>query len=260
MYLRRFAAVVFAATALAGSADATILTFDINTEQPFTNLPMDQGYGDRVTALTMGAYQYGLGFGDGLTPNITVDYSGATPAATAALTRWSADYGDLVNVLENEDDGDTLLRVLFSADAGYMVKLFSFDLAGWPDSDYTIRGLTVTSGDFTLYSANNVFVEGTSGHSSFDFGAAGLTGESIAINIDLTGLGGNSDNIGIDNIRFGQSPPGVLIDQPPTTVPEPATWAMMLLGFLTIGAAARRRRIAWTSKLQLANPAWVSRT
>jgi hypothetical protein len=260
MYLRRFAALVFAATALAGSAHATILTFDTDTSQPFTNLNMDQGYGDRVTALTMGKFSYGIGFGDGLTPNVTVSYAGATPGATAALTRWSADYGDLVNVLENEADGDTLLRILFTADAGYQVKLFGFDLAGWPDSDYTIPGLTVTSGDFTLYSAANVFVEGTNGHSSFDFGPAGLVGESIAINIDLTGLGGASDNIGIDNIRFGQSPPGVLIDQPPSTVPEPATWAAMLLGFLTIGAAARRRRITWASELQGATSAWVSRT
>lgn len=256
MYLRRFAAIAFAATALAGSANATILTFDTDTTQPFTNLNMDQGYGDRVSALTMGKYSYGLGFGDGLTPNVTVSYSGGTP--NAALTRWSADYGDLVNVLENEDDGDTLLRVLFTADAGYMVKLFSFNLAGWPDSDYTIRGLSVTSGDLTLYSASNVHVEGTSGHSPFDFGA-GFTGQTLAINIDLSGLGGASDNIGIDNIRFGQSPPGVLIDQPPSTVPEPATWATMLLGFLTIGVAARRRRITWVSRLREADPAWASR-
>lgn len=238
MYLRSLAALAFAATALAGSAHATILTFDTDTAHPFSNLPMTQDYGDRVSALDMGLFHYGLG-AEGFTPNVVVSYGGGFPGAE--LTRWSADYGDLVNVLENESDGDTLLRILFTADAGYTVKLFGFDLAGWPDSDYEIRGLSVTSGDFTLYSASGVHVEGTSGHSPFDFGA-GLSGQTLAINIDLSGLGGASDNIGIDNIRFGQSPPGVSIDHPPSAVPEPAAWTVMLLGFLTIGSVARRRR------------------
>ena len=243
MYLRRFAALAFAATALAGPADATILTFDTDTAHPFSNLPMDQAYGDRVTAANQGGASYGLGF-EGLTPNVVVSYGGGFPGAE--LTRWSADYGDLVNVLENESDGDTLLRILFTADAGYMAKLFSFDLAGWPDSDYTIAGLSVTSGDTVLYAASNVHVEGTNGHSAFDFGA-GLTGQTLAINIDLTGLGGASDNIGIDNIRFGQSPPGVAIDTPPAPVPEPEAWAIMLLGFGALGAVARRRRTVWAA-------------
>ncbi|MBX3485420.1 PEPxxWA-CTERM sorting domain-containing protein [Phenylobacterium sp.] len=256
MYLRGFAAVVFAATALAGSARATILTFDTDTRQPFSSLIMDQAYGDRVTALTMGKFQYGIGLGDGLTPNVTVAYSGGTPGAI--LTRWNADYGDLVNVLTNDDDGDTVLRILFTADEGYTVKLFGFDLAGWNHSDYTLPGLTVTSGDAVLYAAEGVHVEGANGHSTFDFGL-GLSGRTLAIDIDLTGLGFDSDNIGIDNIRFGQSPPGVLIDQPPSTVPEPAAWATMLLGFLTIGAAARRRRTTWASRFREAGPAWASR-
>lgn len=239
---------IVGAAALAGPADATILTFDINTAQPFSNLQMDQAYGDRVTGLVQGPAAYGVG-AEGFTPNVTADYSGGFEGAP--LTRWSADYGDLTNVLENEFDGDTLLRVTLTADAGYTATLFGFDLAGWPDTDWTIRGLSVTSGDVVLYTLASAHVEGTGGHSAFDFGA-GLTGQALAINIDLSGLGGASDNIGIDNIRFGQSPPGAAIDQPPSAVPEPSAWAMMLLGFMTIGAVTRRRRISRAPVAQVA--------
>jgi hypothetical protein len=41
--------------------------------------------------------------------------------------------------------------------------------------------------------------------------------------------------------------PGVLyvrLDDPPAAVPEPASWAMMLLGLAAIGSAMRRRRCA----------------
>ena len=248
MYVRRLAALMIAAVALAGPAKATILTFDIDNGQPNAVLAMDQAYGDRVTSLVQGKASYGLG-AEGFTPNVVASYSGGFVGAD--VVRWPSDYGDLTNVLENESDGDTLLRILFTADAGYAVKLFGFDLGGWPDSDYTIRGLSVTSGDTVLYTASDVHVEGASGHSAFDFGA-GLTGQTLAINIDLSGLGGFSDNIGIDNIRFGQSPPGVAIDQPPTAVPEPSAWALMILGFMTIGAAARRRRITQASRVRTA--------
>jgi hypothetical protein len=42
--------------------------------------------------------------------------------------------------------------------------------------------------------------------------------------------GGDNDSFGVDNLRFG----GV--------VPEPATWAMMIIGFGAAGSVIRRRR------------------
>jgi hypothetical protein len=56
-----------------------------------------------------------------------------------------------------------------------------------------------------------------------------------------------SEDLGFDSFRF-QSPTfrdGVLsykLLPPGSAVPEPATWAMMILGFGLVGAAARRRR------------------
>ena len=47
---------------------------------------------------------------------------------------------------------------------------------------------------------------------------------------------GSANQTGFDNITFGSATPGR------GAVPEPSTWAMMLLGFGAVGAAMRRRR------------------
>ena len=49
-------------------------------------------------------------------------------------------------------------------------------------------------------------------------------------------FGGTANQTGFDNITFGSATPGT------GAVPEPSTWAMMLLGFGAVGAAMRRRR------------------
>jgi hypothetical protein len=70
------------------------------------------------------------------------------------------------------------------------------------------------SGQFCPYSAAGVSFSGTA--------------RSIA-------FGGVANQIVFDDITFGSSTPG-------SVVPEPATWAMMILGFGAIGASMRRRR------------------
>jgi len=49
-------------------------------------------------------------------------------------------------------------------------------------------------------------------------------------------FGGTANQTGYDNITFGSATPGG------APVPEPGTWAMMLLGFGGLGVAMRRRR------------------
>ena len=50
------------------------------------------------------------------------------------------------------------------------------------------------------------------------------------------GFGGTVNQIGFDNITLGSATPGA------GAVPEPGTWAMMLIGFGAVGFAMRRRR------------------
>jgi hypothetical protein len=56
------------------------------------------------------------------------------------------------------------------------------------------------------------------------------------------GMPGDPGPDGPGNPGIPGTPPGVLDPGGGAPVPEPATWAMMILGFFSIGAAIRRRR------------------
>ncbi len=68
------------------------------------------------------------------------------------------------------------------------------------------------------------------------YGPAGVLFEGIARSVSF---GGVANQIVFDDITFGSDVPG-----PGGGVPEPATWAMLIMGFGLVGSAARRRRVA----------------
>lgn len=231
-----------------GPAGATILLFDqardssgmvVATSSLANTLPAD--YGDDVTGATMavpgGDFTYGDG-GEGFTPDVTVDIFTATGIADPRARLGTTGYGNLVNVVFGEGPGvggSPTLSVLFTAAFGYVVDLYGFELAGWPGADYTIAAVEVFAGATTLFSATNVLVEGNATgpqHTTFAFGPP-LSGAELLLRLDLSNLAsGVQDNVGIDSIRFGQTPPRV--------VPEPA--AALPLATLVLAAARRRRR------------------
>lgn len=235
-------------------ARATILLFDQerdaatqSTVQPTSSggtLPAD--YGDRVTGAVMavpgGSFTYGDG-GEGFTPNVTVDiFSAAATPTDPRVNLWQTGYGDLVNVIFAEGPGTAgapLLSVRFTADPGYTVDLYGFELAGF-GTDYVIDGVTVFAGATTLFSETDVLVEGNlSGprRTSFAFGTP-LSAPDLLLQVDLSNLAsGIQDNVGMDAIRFGQTPPPSF-----STVPEPATAPLLLAG-LAFTVVSRRRSI-----------------
>jgi hypothetical protein len=76
------------------------------------------------------------------------------------------------------------------------------------------------------------------------FNLSGFTDlSSVSVGPQLTAAGGVDsgflafDNIGFSSAGTGEPPPGV-----PDPVPEPALWAMMIMGFGGVGAMMRRGR------------------
>jgi len=218
-------AAVAGAFILSGWANATILTFDIPNLTNFQNAIQD--YGDNVTGLVDGTGSYGVG-AEGFTANITAEYGTIDPAY------WTSGYSDLTNVLFDDADSRGPLELILTADAGYSVALYDFDLGAF-GADRTVTSVRVTDETSTvLFESLGDTISGAT-HSDYFFSSP-LSGQSLTITIDQILLGGASDDVALDNIRFGQ------FENQNAPVPEPAT--MTLLGMGLVGLAARRRKTA----------------
>ncbi len=120
----------------------------------------------------------------------------------------------MFNVVENEPEGHNGYSITFVADAGYQVSLTSLDMGNWGGA-ISVPGLSITDGNgLELFSASNISLVANvvQSHTSFDFGS--LLANTLILHIDTTGLGGASDNVGLDNIQFSQV----------TAVPIPAAF------------------------------------
>lgn len=245
---------------------ATVLVFDQERDAvsqtivgPTTSggrLPAD--YGDNVTGAVVnvpgGAFTYAEE-GEGFTPNVELDIfaAGATPT-DSHVRLWQNGYGDLENVIFTEGPGTQgapLLSVRLTADYGYLVDLYGFDLGGF-GADYTIAGVSVLAGGTTLFAQADVLVEGNPlgpGHTAIVF-AEPLSAPELLIEIDISNLpAGIQDNIGLDNLRFGQTT---------LVVPEPAT--LLLIGMMGLGwrgfeSMRRRGRVALLTGRHVDTPA-----
>lgn len=209
----------------ARSVDAdVVLTFD--QSGIFDSVSIDQNYGDRVTASTDGlghSYDIIAGNGYGLTPNVEASYT----AGSADL--WTTGYGDLTNVFYDEIDFSLGFELELIADAGFEVGLFGFDMAAFGTGE-VLPGINVTDqNDTVLWSIGPTSISGST-RNSFDTG--GIFAESITISIDLTGLGGGSDNIGIDNVHFAQRT---------SAVPEPAGTSLIVAAAMSLFCRRRRK-------------------
>lgn len=225
--MRRFIRVLAAMTALTplASANASILTFD---DLGLTNYsPISQDYGDSISSLNDGVGSYLEG--NGFTPNVNVSYRTVNADGTVYedhLEFWAAGYGDLTNIAFASNEG-RYAEITLTADAGWLVTLNSFDLAGYsvPRPD---QSLLVYSTDLTSPLVDYSPVTGVNpGHTTY---TPSVTAQSLTIRF------GTSWNVGIDNINFDQ----VLAGTSPV-VPEPTSMALLGCGLLG-GALARYRR------------------
>jgi hypothetical protein len=238
-------ALALSATSLAAPSAATVLSFDW-TRDPVTGnvagtvspseLPSD--YGDFVTGASVavpgGAFLYGEA-GEGFTPNVAVDIrAGFATPTDPRVELWALGFGDLENVVYGLP-GSSFMEVVLTADPGVEVVLYGFDLGGYPGSDWVINAVHVLSPTATLFTQTSVLVEGGGGavrHTTFSF-ATPLVASELVIRIDYANLTtGRQDNVGLDNLRFGQNP---------AAVPEPALGWLFGAGTLALAARAMNR-------------------
>ncbi len=183
-------------TAVTGTTE---LTFDLDGFGNFSNI--DQGYGDRVTAVKMGNFNY-AGSG-GFTPNIEVQFGpeGADPAI------WTTGYGDLENILFEDRDFFGQMEITFTADAGHLVSLQRWDMAAYTSAFSeapTIDRLAVLDGDGAILYDETDLVVAIEGHDRYDFTQSPFEAPVIVLRFETGNLGGLSDDIAFDNILFGQ--------------------------------------------------------
>jgi len=176
-------------------------------------------------------------YGSNLDPNLDgVRYRSFSPgnpsSATAYLEFWNTGYGDLTKVAFPSSNGLVGEISLIPA-AGYGVRLLSFDMAGWPNTDRTNAVMRIVDGNGTVVhdfaAAGPVTIQGD---------ANGAPHSTFSPNLFLPGTlafqWGTDWNIGLDNVRFELVPLA--------SVPEPSTWLLLGAGLALLAAAAQRRR------------------
>jgi choice-of-anchor C domain-containing protein len=178
------------------------------------------------------------------------DIGGFTTLSTGstAITGWTVTSGniDYIGTYWQSFDGNRSLDLnglvpgsiaqTFDVVSGQTYQV-TFYLAGNPAGGPTPKTLQTSAGATVVLSSFD-----TTGHDlqnmgwtpvSFDFTANGTT-ETLTFLSTTTGDSGNLTY----PTAFGPA----LDDVSVTAVPEPSTWAMMILGFLSVGFAAYRRK------------------
>lgn len=205
--------------AFASHADATVLTFDGS----FWNdgRAASDAYGSNVTGNT-GSFIYGPECD--ITPDVITDYVGTM--------RWKeTGYGDLTGFLHADHPQSAVQRfltiVLANTSPGGTVSLHSFDLASESDEALRIDWIRVYANNMIVYEDLEPVIPNL-GRMSIMFNPP-VMGTVIQIELNMTRLSFKSEQIGIDNIKFGQ--PGI-----------PTPGAGSLLAVAAGLLAVRRRR------------------
>lgn len=138
---------------------------------------------------------------------------------------WQANQGS--NSIDLNGAGQGGIAQTFNTVANQAYAI-TFWLAGNPDNGPTIKTINVTTDGLNA----QVFAFDTTGFNKSNMGWTKFTYNFVADDTSTT-LAFNSQNAG----SWGAALDNVSV----SAVPEPATWAMMLLGFGLIGGAMRRR-------------------
>jgi len=129
------------------------------------------------------------------------------------------------NYTENDaDPGNGVFDPLKAVFDGLMGTI-KVDLGDYPDGDEDLLFLEIfDAGDVSLGRVELLIGPDEPSFQTLTIKAAGIKSVSFG------SIGGGGSSVYADNFSFE------------TAVPEPSTWALMILGFASAGAAMRRRR------------------
>ncbi|MBC9032310.1 PEP-CTERM sorting domain-containing protein [Sphingomonas sp. JC676] len=150
---------------------------------------------------------------------------------TDYLQSWDGGYGDLSRVIYGGGNGTSYIsEIVFTPGAGKEISLNGFDAACYQNRatcqllNYTIAslgGAAIASGSTSTLYPNHLSLAINSGWFS----------DGIVLRWGPDGF-----DAGLDNISF------TVRDIVAGGVPEPSSWAMMILGFGAVGGVLRRRQ------------------
>lgn len=233
--IAKYASVAALAVASVSSANAAVYTFDFTgTDNSGT---LGAAGNERISTATNGSTSVSVR----VTGWDTVDSFTSNPAYLGAFPggygvgdgkgdSHTIDNVDLVDFIVLQfDRAVTLTSATFNA--------FSVSGLGAPDTDATIGAYQTPISWTTAIADPNVFYPGVQGVFNSDVAvnsalprdiSSALYGNTWIIASALPNTDGNYDSFKISQLSI-------------SAVPEPATWAMMILGFGVVGASMRRK-------------------
>lgn len=169
----------------------------------------------------------------GDTSMVDVSYASVhrdTQARTEMVYRYGVGYGDLQSVVFGRPDRlNYATEVTVSAAQGFELSLLDFDFADFADRA-PITPFRISDLGGNVLSESSRVTGAFNTHSTYAVNSAFGSGVIIR-------WGPDSHEVGLNNIRYE-------VRAIAAAVPEPTTWAMLILGFGVVGASLRERRAA----------------
>lgn len=214
-----------------GQAATTLLTFDGSTDpNPRPACSAANQSAPTTTVCSVETFKLGNDYGSSAELAVryarTVNVEGGTAVSPELLFL----YADGNGVGSSFGDVNNAGRIFFTPTAGYEVSFDRFDFVDRNNGIFSAAfSLTDALGNTVFSFTNAVGTQRTTYNANTAFFSGPLT-------FVFDGIGNSVPSV--DNIQLTTR----LIAGTSGAVPEPATWAMLLVGFGGVGAIVRRRR------------------